>query len=698
MPALRLGADIGGTFTDVVLLDPRTGRTTATKVLTTPDDPLRAVLAGLAEVLARSAGQPGDVAVVVHGTTLATNALIERQGAKTALLTTQGFRDVLETGRELRYDLYSLSLEYPRPLVPRRWRFPVLERIDAVGEVVVPLDVSQVERIADALEAEGIESVAICLLHSYADPSHERVIAAALRRRLPAVHVSASSDVLPQIGEYPRVSTTVVNAYVQPLMSTYLSRMAARLAGMGLQSRLALVASNGGMIGVADAVTTPAALIESGPAAGLTAAGLVAVATRRGMALAFDMGGTTAKLCLVRDGLPSWTSELEVARTARFHKGSGLPVALPSVDLIEIGAGGGSIARLDGLGLLEVGPGSAGSVPGPACYGRGGTAPTVTDANLLLGYLSPEYFVGGGMALSRAAAAASLEPIAGRLGQTIEATALNMFEAVTGVMANAARVHAAERGVDVRRSTIIAFGGAGPVHAWRIAQLLAVPSVIVPVAPGVLSALGCVLAPPRCDLARAFVSDLESVAAVQLVALAHAMRTEADRRLDQTAAAPRGRRYTWSLDMKYSGQRYAVNVPIRSVPDGPEAIPILRKAFQTEYRKRYGRTVPGVGIAVESLRLTAAGPAIKVARPAADLSSPPGAMAAARRPVWFGAAPVDTAVHRRADLGCGAALAGPAVIEDDGSTIIIPPGANAQVDMNRNVHIGFMDTIEVTPQ
>ena len=446
------------------------------------------------------------------------------------------------------------------------------ERIDAARDVVVPLDVSQVERIADALEAERIESVAVCLLHSYADPLHERATAAALQRRLPAIHVSVSSDVLPQIGEYPRVSTTVVNAYVQPLMADYLSRMEADLAGIGLQSRLALVASNGGMIGVADAVKAPAALIESGPAAGLTAAGLVAVAAKRGMALAFDMGGTTAKLCLVRDGLPSWTSELEVARTARFHRGSGLPVALPSVDLIEIGAGGGSIARLDEVGLLEVGPGSAGAVPGPACYGRGGTAPTVTDASLLLGYLNPEYFVGGGMALSRAAAAASFEPIARRMGQTVEATASNVFESVTGLMANAARVHAAEKGVDVRRSTIIAFGGAGPVHAWRIAQLLSVPSVIVPVAPGVLSAVGCVLASPRCDLARAFVSDLETISASTLAALVCAMRTEADRRLDQTGAATRGRRYAWSLDMKYAGQRYVVNVPLRSLPAGADTV------------------------------------------------------------------------------------------------------------------------------
>ena len=685
---LRLGADIGGTFTDIVLLDPESGHSQATKILTTPDDPLRAVLAGLSEVLTLSGRAAAELAIVVHGTTLATNALIQRRGARTALLTTQGFRDVLETGRELRYDLYSLTLEYPRPLVPRRWRLPVSERMDAAGTVLTPVDTAALDDVFATLDAAGIESVAICLLHSYANGAHERAVAAALRARLPGVRVSLSSDVLPQIGEYPRVSTTVANAYVQPLMADYLSRMASALAGVGITGNLALVASNGGMVGVPSAIEVPAALIESGPAAGITAAGLTARAAGRATALAFDMGGTTAKLCLVRDGLPSWTTELEVARTARFQRGSGLPIALPSVDLIEIGAGGGSIARLDGLGLLEVGPDSAGAEPGPACYGRGGEQPTVTDASLLLGYLDPDFFAGGSMTLSRAAAAAAMAPIARATRRPVEAAAADVFEAVSGVMANAARVHAAEKGIDVRRSTIIAFGGAGPIHAWRIAALLGVQSVIVPAAPGVLSALGCVLAPARCDLSRAFVTDLQAADVTRLGALAAALAAEAATRLDQAEAPPRGRRHAWSLNMKYAGQRYVINVPLRGVPSGPDAVATLRKAFEDSYRARYGRTVPGVAITIESLRLTATGPDIGVRRAAVAV---PAEAAAVGRPAWFAGAMVETEIRRRGGLAPGSRLAGPAIVEDAGSTVLVPPGATARIDEAGVIHIGLAE-------
>ncbi len=682
-PALRFGADIGGTFTDIVLLDPADGSVAAAKLLTTPDDPLRAVLAGLTDVLARAGRSSADVEAVVHGTTLATNAIIERRGARTALLTTAGFRDVLETGRELRYELYSLQLAYPAPLVPRRWRFPVQERIDAGGAALTPLDDTALDGVIDALAAERIESVAVCLLHSYANPMHERAIAAALNRRLPDVRVSLSSTVLPQIGEYPRASTTVVNAYVQPLMADYLSRMADGLQAMGLPGAVSLIASNGGTAGVQDAIDAPAALIESGPAAGITAAGRVASGIGCRVALAFDMGGTTAKLCLVRDGLPNWTSELEVARTARFQKGSGLPVALPSVDLIEIGAGGGSIARLDPLGLLEVGPESAGAAPGPACYGNGGTEPTVTDANLLLGYLNAGFFAGGSVGLSRDAAAAAMRVIAA--SRTVEDAAADVFEAVTGTMANAARVHAAEKGVDVRRSTIIAFGGAGPVHAWRIAQLLAVPTVVVPPSPGVLSAIGCALAPARCDRSHAYVTPLATLDVDRMGAVAASLLADADRLLEQAHAPREGRLYAWSLDMKCTGQRYVINVPLAALPRSAADGQALRSAFDERYRSHYGRIVPGVPAEIESVRLTATGPAVAIAAlPGYDDIAPAGA-----RRVRFGATVLQTPVHRRASLPPGARLSGPAVVEEAGSTTIVPPGAEARVDEGGNIHIAI---------
>lgn len=684
--AMRLGVDIGGTFTDVVLLDPRTRRLVSGKVLTTPDDPVRGVLNGVDEVMGAARASLEDVADLIHGTTLATNAIIERKGARTALLTTEGFRDILETGRELRYDLYSLSLEYPTPLVPRRFRLGIRERVDAEGTIVIPLDPDSLTPAMDAIAAAGIESVAVCFLHSYANPTHEQEAARRLRERFPKLWVSWSAEILPQIGEYPRVSTTVANAYVQPLMVGYLSRMEEGLSGRGFGGRLALIASNGGTIGVPEAVKVPISLVDSGPAAGVTATARLGRVMGTSDLLAFDMGGTTAKLCLIRNGLPGWTAEFEVARLERFQRGSGLPLAIPSVDLIEIGAGGGSIARLDHLGLLQVGPDSAGAAPGPACYGIGGDQPTVTDADLLLGFLNPAYFCGGTLPLDTDRARKAIGLLAEGLKRPVERAAWAVFDTVAESMANAALVHASEKGVDVRRTRLLVFGGAGPVHAWAVASRLGIREVIVPASAGVLSALGCLLAQTRFDLMQTLVADLDRLDVAKLRAVAHGLGTRGRALLDQAGVPARARRLRWSLDMKYAGQRYQVNVPVRAIPASAAAVRALRRRFGQVYRERYGREIAGMPIEIVTCRLVAAGPEPRIPVSLDNHSAVPSALPTVR-PVWFGGRAIRTPVLRRESLGPGVRFSGPLIIEEAGGTVVVPPGATGRLDRQGSIHL-----------
>src|SRR5262245_31541113 len=496
---LGLGIDVGGTFTDIVVYDTGNGRQASHKELTTPADPARGVMAGIDRLLASRAFAAAAIGRVVHATTLFSNAVIERKGAPTGLITTKGFRDTLEIGRERKYELYDVKIVKPAPLVPRRWRLEVPERIGVDGSVRLPLHEGAVLEAAARLTDEGVTSLAIVLLHSYANPRHERQAAELIARRFPALTLSASIDVAPEIREYERASTTAINAYIKPLAERYLASLAAQIASRGISAPLLLMLSNGGLTHIDEAQRTPVQLLESGPAAGALVAARLGAHDTGAHVLAFDMGGTTAKLSVIDDGKPTVAYSFEVARERRFIEGSGLPVRIATLELIEIGAGGGSIAHLDDLGLMKVGPVSAGSEPGPAAYRRGGTQPTVTDADFLLGYLNPGYFVGGSMEIDLAAAEAAMQSVAQAASLTVAGVAWGIHDLVNENMANAARVHLAEHGKDPRRYALLATGGAGPVHAYYVGKKLGLARLVVPYAAGVASALGLLIAPARVD-------------------------------------------------------------------------------------------------------------------------------------------------------------------------------------------------------
>ncbi|MDQ3699401.1 MAG: hydantoinase/oxoprolinase family protein, partial [Chloroflexota bacterium] len=616
---LRAGVDVGGTFTDVLVVDDASGAYWVGKTLTTPDDPSVGVRTGLAEVLALVAGaSPADGAAalgtVIHGTTLVTNALLERTGDRTALVTTQGFRDAVEIAREHRYDMYDIFLDLPRPIAPRHLRFEVDERLLADGSVHRPVDVAQVRALAGRLRAAGVTAVAVCLLHSYRNPAHEREVGAILAEALPRVRLSLSSEVSGEIREYERTSTVLANVYVQRITEQYLDRIQGELARLGSPATLLVMLSSGGLATVETARCFPVRMIESGPAAGALAAAHAGRRCGRPNLLSFDMGGTTAKACLVERGHPLVATELEVDRVYRFKKGSGLPIRTPAIELIEIGAGGGSIARVDGMGLIKVGPQSAGARPGPASYGLGGSAPTVTDADLLLGYLDAGFFLGGRMVLDAAAAErAVVEHIARPLGVSAIEAAWAIHQVVNEQMAAAARMHAVERGQDVRAFPLFAFGGAGPVHAYRMAAILGVPEILCPFAAGVGSTVGFLAAPLAFDFVRSHYALLDRVDWAAVDALYAEMEAEG-RRLLVEAGVPAGavaiRR---TADMRLFGQAHHIAVPIPegqlNPTPGPSPGPIVRAAFEDVYRSLYKRTCPGVPIEAISWRLVATGPA-----------------------------------------------------------------------------------------
>jgi len=681
---IAVGVDIGGTFTDLVLLADRSRPPALHKVLTTSRDPAEAVIQGVRELLASQDLRLRDITLLVHGTTLATNAIIERKGAKTALLTTEGFRDVLQTGTELRYALYDLFIEFPAPLVPRERRIPIAERTDWNGGIRRHVDPERVAEAARTLATEGVESVAICFLHSYANPENEERAATAVRAAAPGMPVSLSSRVLPEIGEYGRVSTTVANAYVQPTMARYLDRLSRVFAEDGYAGPLHLMTSNGGTMPAARARELPVRLIESGPAAGIHAA--VAYGRRLGREdlIAFDMGGTTAKICLIQNGQPFWTSTFEAARVSRFRRGSGLPIRIPALDLLEIGAGGGSIARVDALDTLAVGPDSAGAEPGPACYGRGGNDPTVTDADLVLGYLSAESFLGGAMRLDKARADAAItRAIAEPLKLPPIEAAGGIVRVVTATMGMALSVYAAEKGLDLRRFTLFAFGGAGPVHAAGLAAAAGIREVIVPPSAGVLSALGCAIAPLSFDYAASYKLVVERLDVARVNALLGGMEREGLASLKTaTLEAPVIHR---SVDLRYLGQRYEVNVPLPARPLRPGDLPALRTRFHQMYARRYGRDVRDVAVEAVTFRVNVSGPAARRGVPRWSPAETTTTLRE-RRPVYFAgdwtrACPV----YDRYALRPGARVRGPAVVEERESTTIVPPGARLLVDDDLNL-------------
>jgi N-methylhydantoinase A/oxoprolinase/acetone carboxylase beta subunit len=679
---IAIGVDIGGTFTDVILIDEAAGRLYSAKVLTTPNAPAEAVLAAVAQVLSLADRGYAELRAIVHGTTLATNAIIERKGAATALFTTRGFRDVLETRTELRYDLYDLFIEFPEPLVPRDRRIGLSERVRFDGKIETPLLAAELQDALRGLRAEKVEAIAVAFLHAYANAANEQAAAKIIAAAWPEVAISLSSQVLPEIGEYGRVSTTVANAYVQPLMSRYLAQLAEAFQRAGSRGAFFVMSSNGGSLSLDLARQFPVRLVESGPAAGVSIATHFARRLDKPNVLAFDMGGTTAKIALITGGEPRRTSELEVARVRRFQKGSGLLLKAPAVELIEIGAGGGSIAQVDALGLLAVGPDSAGADPGPAAYARGGEAPTVTDADLLLGYLNADYFLGGKMRLDRALAAAAIAQVGKRLGIDTIAAARSIYEVVNDNMANAASVYAAEQGIDLRPFTLLAFGGAAPAHVCDVAQRLGITEVRIPLGAGVLSALGCLASPVSFDYVFGYMRELSQVDWNHVTARFAALAAEGRGHL-AAAGIHEPIALSFSADMRYVSQRYEVNVALPGGELGPGLLAPLHEAFYAAYRQQYGREIREVPVETVSWRLTICGP-----RPELPALWPRHAEADAtvkakgQRPVLFtGAqAPITCAVYERRRLAIGASFSGPAVIEDHESTSVVPPGARAQID------------------
>lgn len=680
----HLGVDVGGTFTDLVLYDPSSRKIKTCKLLTTPDDPSDAVINGIAQLLQPN-GHLDEVDLVVHGTTLAANALIERKGAKTALVTTDGFRDVLETGSERRYELYDLHIDYPSPLVRRALRFGLHERILFDGSIWAPVDRQALQKIVEKITGFGIEAVAVCLMHSYMDPAHEQKVLAHLRARAPELPVSLSSQILPEIGEYARVSTTVANAYVQPLMRRYLEALSRRLHEQGYRRTLYVMASSGGTLTAKVAGDLPIRLLESGPAAGAHAVSLLARRLNRQNLLSFDMGGTTAKACVIRDGVLERTTELEAARLSRFKRGSGLIIRSPSVDIFEIGAGGGSIATVDAIGLLRVGPESAGAVPGPACYGSGGNAPTVTDSNLLLGYLDAESFLGGTMSLDVDAASRAIqERVAAPLGCSLVEAARGIYDVINQNMADAIAIYGAERGIDLRNFALVAFGGAGPVHAWQLAKRLRLREIIVPPAAGLLSAVGCITAPISFEFARSYKRELEAVDWEHVQAIYKEMESLTETLLREAGA--RTVRMARACDMRYRGQRYDVTVPLSGLKLSRKVIPQLVRRFKSAYLKRYGRDVPGVPPEVVTWRLTGVAGGLPTTLPKAPSQDRAvvASAAAARigsRGVFFADANgfVTAPVYDRYSLAPGALLRGPAIIVERETTIVIPPGGRCHI-------------------
>ena len=672
----RVAVDIGGTFTDLVLM--RSGTVVASaKLLTTPGDPSIAVESGLVRLLQLVPGP--EIGEVVHGTTLVANALIERKGASTALVTTKGFRDVLSIRRELRFDLYDLFLDLPEPLVPRRLRFELDERVLPDGSVDRPLDPGAVRRAARRLDREAVEAVAVCFLHSHRNDAHERAVQDILREELPDLPVSLSSDVAPEVGEFLRTSTTVANAYVTPLVGRYVEMLEKRMEGLGLSGplRIMLSTGGGGLAGAATARRYPVRLLESGPAAGALSAGFWGAAAGRPDVLAFDMGGTTAKACLIEDGRPMVAREVEAARVYRFTKGSGLPLRVPVIDLIEVGAGGGSLAGVGPFGLPTVGPESAGADPGPACYGRGGTVPTVTDADLLLGYLNPDFFLGGEMDLNVSAARTAVAGLGDRLGLSADDAAVAVHRVVNENMAGAARMHAIERGRDLRRFALVATGGAGPVHAWGVARALGIRTLLFPPSAGLASAFGMLTAPPGLELARSLPEPLSGVRWGEVRRAIASLVRDGSREVRSGGVAQNEVRVSIAADVRHRGQGDSVTVELGSGLANDPARQV-EEAFEQAYVRLYGRRPPGVEAEVMTWRVRVLGPDPRVDVTAA---AERGAARKRSRSAWFQETGlVDVSVLDRYRLGPGREVVGPCVVEEQASTVVIGPGGRGKVD------------------
>jgi N-methylhydantoinase A len=685
---LRVGVDIGGTFTDVCVLDDD-GIVAVGKALTTPDAPARAVGDVLRDTLATHGCDAGDVVSLVHGTTLVTNALIERRGARTALLTTEGFRDVVEMAREHRYELYDLDIELPRPLVPRHLRHGVPERVLADGTVATEVDVARVQQLAVEFVRHGVDAVAICFLHSHVNADNERAAAAAIAEVAPQLRVALSSDINPEIREYERSSTTLANVYVQELVETYLADLRDRLSRIGVPRPPMIMLSNGGVATVEVASRYPIRMLESGPAGG--ALGAVVFGSAHGVSdlMAFDMGGTTAKLCIIEGHRPLVTHTFEVDRVYRLRAGSGLPVRAPVIDMIEIGAGGGSIAHVDRLGLVTAGPESAGSTPGPVSYGRGGTRCTVTDADLVLGYLSADSFLGGTMPLDLEAARAAISTqIAQPMGIPVEEAAWGIHATVNENMANAARVHAVERGQEVSRLPLFVSGGNGPLHGPGVARVLGSPAVIVPPAAGVLSALGFLSAPMSIDLVRSSHAELDDLGRDTALGWLDELRVEGEKVLTESGVPVDDIDHEHTLDMRFVGQGAEIQVPVPA--DGDDWIERVRDAFLEQYERRYGSVAPHqVGVEILSWRVTSRGPDPSARLRFAAVDGGTDSLKGHRDVYFPDTGAVRTEVHDRYHLAPATVLEGPVVVEETESTLVVPPGSRCSVRDDGSILVEF---------
>ena len=689
MAGVKLGVDVGGTFTDFAIFDSKTSSFSVGKTLTTSDDLSLGIVRGTREATERAGFEVRDVSQVIYGTTMVANLLLERKGVRVGLIATEGFRDILETGTEQRYDMYDLTARRAEPLVPRYLRQTIRERLDGEGKVLVPLDLTQLHSIMTRFEAEGVETIAVALLHSYRNPAHEQQVRDYLNEHYPKYGVSISSEVAPEVREYPRTSTTVANAYVEPPLGRHLAEMEAGLKSLGFNGVIYLMLSEGGVTTLDAARSFPVRLVESGPAAGATAAAYYGQLLGHSDIMSFDMGGTTAKLCLISDGMPSRTGEFEVAREHRFKKGSGLILKVPSIGMIEIGAGGGSIAYVDPMGLMKVGPQSAGSDPGPACYGLGGTEPTVSDADLTLGLLNPDYFLGGEMALDADAARRAIETrLAGPTGMSVTRAAQGIHEVVNENMATAARMHAAEQGLDVREHALVAFGGAGPVHAYQLAKLLGIKQVVCPLGAGVMSSIGMLVAPKSFDSLQSYISRLNSVDWDHVNSIYDSMESRAVELLSTAGAAAEDISMVRSADMRYVGQGFEIVVP---VPDGKLDRGLqesLNAAFNETYTSLFGRSLTEVAVEAITWRLSASEPPPRPEirfQTVGEATYPDGVKG--QRPVFIAQESrfVDCPVLDRYSLVPGATVSGPAIVEERESTVFVGPDAQCTIDEHLNL-------------
>jgi len=692
MARYRLGFDIGGTFTDFVLVDSVEHRLHLHKCLTTAHDPSIGALQGMVELLDAAGVNLSEVGHVVHGTTLATNAIIERNGAKLGFLTTRGFRDILEMGTEQRYDIHDLFLTFPAPLAARRQRREIDERVSHDGKVLQPINLDQVREEIRDLCADGIEALAVCFLHAYKSPAHERAVRDLVRAEFPNLTVSISSDVHPQIKEYERSSTTAANAYIQPLMSAYVRKLDEVLRERGFAGRFHLMQSSGGLTAPETAAELPIRFLESGPAGGAQATSLIGRSIGKSDILSFDMGGTTAKASLIQNGEPDIAPMLEAARVHRFKKGSGLPVFAPVIDMIEIGAGGGSIARVDELGLLKVGPNSAGADPGPACYGQGGTEATVTDANLLLGYLDPGYFLGGRMTLDSVAAERAMTALADRLGLSALEAAWGIYDLVSENMAGAARVHIVEKGRDPRRYAMVAMGGAGPLHAARVARKLGIREVVVPAASGAASALGFLAAPISYELARSYPMRIAEPNFDAVDTMLTEMEAEGRARLAE-AGAESGITIQRKADMRLRGQMHEISVPLPDRSLSATNLPGVIDAFSAEYQRRYTHLYDGAEIEVLNWHVVCAGPSVHLSTRLAS-GGDVGPALKGHRSAWVPERGVvaEVPVYDRYALAPGTEIQGPAIIEEREATTIVPDACGVTVDDELNLRLILAET------